>query len=186
VSNAIYVPANMSFNATPQTAEPIMRVSPPARSWNIAMHAPTQRRAAFQSSVYASVSGSSPPRGKSSAWIVPNIRCIANQRARFAMTPSTAAVMALRAALVAGRRLSRSARGAPAIIQTSEGANVHQAAISAHRAASQNPPLDQPATKPTYSFTRTSGPGVVSARPSPSSIWPVVSQPSTSTACCLR
>ncbi len=104
------------------------------------------------------------------------------------MTPTTAAVMA--ASAPASRRLPRSSsmNGAPAKIHSIDGTNVTQVVSAApsspatsgvNGAASRNA-----ARKPTNCVTRISGPGVVSARPRPSTISGAVIQPCVSTACC--
>ena len=102
------------------------------------------------------------------------------------MTPTTAAVMA--ASAPDSRRLERncSMNGAPAKIHSIDGANVTHvvsaapmmpATIGENGAALRNA-----ARKPTNCVTRISGPGVVSARPRPSTISGAVIQPLVSTA----
>src|ERR1700730_1382843 len=56
--------------------------------------------------------------------------CTANQTARLSTTPTTAAVMAVRAALSAFTSLSLSANGAPRKIQRKHGVNVTHVASS--------------------------------------------------------
>ena len=97
------------------------------------------------------------------------------------MTPTTAAVMAASAPESWRLARSRSTKGAPAKIHSMDGTNVTQVVMAAPSmpamtgekgAASRNA-----ARKPTNCVTRISGPGVVSARPSPSTISGAVIQP---------
>ena len=97
------------------------------------------------------------------------------------MTPTTAAVMAASAPDSWRLARNRSTNGAPAKIHSIDGTNVTQVVIAApstpavsgeNGAASRNA-----ARKPTNCVTRISGPGVVSARPRPSTISGAVIQP---------
>src|SRR5262249_32359991 len=106
---------------------------------------------------------------------------IANQIARFKITPTTAAVIAESAALSAVLPRSFSTKGAPRQIQRKQGGTVTQGAskprnVPASMGASE-PGSRNAAMKPTNCSTMISGPGVVSAMPSPSSISPGLSQP---------
>ena len=106
---------------------------------------------------------------------------IANQIARFKITPTTAAVMAESAALSALLPRSFSTNGAPRKIQRKHGVKVTQVAsrppsVPASMGES-GPGSRNAAMKPTNCSTMISGPGVVSAMPSPSSISPGLSQP---------
>ena len=97
------------------------------------------------------------------------------------MTPTTAAVIAASAPLSARLPRSVSMKGAPRKIQRKQGTNVTQVAsrppsVPASRGASA-PGSRKAAMKPTNCSTMISGPGVVSAMPSPSSISPGASQP---------
>ena len=78
--------------------------------------------------------------------------------------------------------------GAPAKIHSIDGTKVTQvvsAAPSKPATSGENgAALRKAARKPTNCVTRISGPGVVSARPRPSTISRAESQPWVSTACC--
>ncbi len=119
---------------------------------------------------------------------LPNNTCSANQTDRLRITPTTAAVMA--ASAPASFRLPRnsSMNGAPAKIHSIEGTNVTHvvnAAPSTPAVSGVNGAASRKAArKPTNCVTRISGPGVVSARPSASTISGAVNQPLVSTACC--
>src|SRR5262245_50514431 len=106
---------------------------------------------------------------------------IANQTARFNTTPTTAAVMAESAPLIALLSLSTSTNGAPRNIQRKQGVKVTQVANKPPRVPAsigdKVPGSRNAAMKPTNWSTMMSGPGVVSAIPSPSSISPGLSQP---------
>ena len=112
----------------------------------------------------------------------------AKNTARLAITPTTAAVIAVSGA--PRRRSSRlaSTRGAPARMNPNDGTKVnHTVTRVAARAAGQLPavpsrPVFQPPMKPTKATTMIRGPGVVSPSARPSTIWPAVSQPKLSTA----
>ena len=104
------------------------------------------------------------------------------------MTPTTAAVIA--ASAPESRRLARncSTNGAPTKIHNIDGVKVTHVVIAAptmpaatgeNGAGSRNA-----ARKPTNCVTRISGPGVVSARPRPSTISGAVIQRWVSTASC--
>ena len=104
------------------------------------------------------------------------------------MTPTTAAVIA--ASAPESLRLARSCstNGAPTNIHSIDGVNVTHVVIAAptmpaatgeNGAGSRNA-----ARKPTNCVTRISGPGVVSARPRPSTISGAVIQRWVSTASC--
>ena len=106
---------------------------------------------------------------------------IANQMARFRITPTTAAVMADKAAFSALLPRSFSTNGAPRKIHRKQGVKVTQVASSppsVPASIGDRPPGSRKAAmKPTNCSTMISGPGVVSAMPSPSSISPGFSQP---------
>ena len=97
------------------------------------------------------------------------------------MTPTTAAVIADSAPASALLPRSVSMNGAPRKIQRKHGANVTQVASrppSVPASIGDSAPASRKAAmKPTNCSTMISGPGVVSAMPSPSSISPGVSQP---------
>src|SRR5262249_9922625 len=119
--------------------------------------------------------GASKASGQVLTWTVaPNAVWIANQIAKFRITPTTAAVTAESAAFSPTTLRSLSMKGAPTNIQRKQGANVTQVAsnppkVPASRGAS-DPGLRKAAIKPTNWSTMMSGPGVVSAIPRPSSI----------------
>ena len=104
------------------------------------------------------------------------------------MTPTTAAVTAVSAAPSARLSRSRSMKGAPRKIHRKQGRKVTQVVSSPPRVAASSggrPPASRSAPmKPTNCVTMISGPGVVSAMPSPSSISPGASQPKFCTASC--
>ena len=97
------------------------------------------------------------------------------------ITPTTAAVIAVRAAVSTLLSRKRSMKGAPKNIQRKQGVNVTQVVSSPPNvpAMSGDSPLAsrKAPMKPTNCVTMISGPGVVSAMPSPSSISPGASQP---------
>src|SRR5436190_14962253 len=112
----------------------------------------------------------------------------ANQKARFRITPTIAAVIAASAADSALLPRSRSTKGAPRKIHRKQGTKVTQvvrmppsvpASNGLSPVAWRNAPM-----KPTNWVTMIRGPGVVSAMPRPSSISPGRSQPNLSTASC--
>ena len=92
------------------------------------------------------------------------------------MTPTTAAVIADSAPASALLPRSRSMNGAPRKIQRKQGVNVTQVASSPPSVPASIgdsvPGSRKAAMKPTNCSTMISGPGVVSAMPSPSSISP--------------
>ena len=97
------------------------------------------------------------------------------------MTPTTAAVMAVSAAVSTALSRSRSMKGAPRKIHRKQGVKVTHVvrsppSVAANRGdrplASRKAPM-----KPTNCVTMIKGPGVVSAMPRPSSISPGASQP---------
>ncbi len=144
------------------------RWKPKASTAAIAASAVALRSSASGSNAYQR----SQPVCRSVTW--PNSTCSANQTDRLRMTPTTAAVIA--ASAPDSRRLARncSTNGAPAKIHSIDGTNVTQVVIAApstpavtgeNGAASR-----KAARKPTNCVTRISGPGVVSARPRPSTI----------------
>src|SRR5262249_10339674 len=126
--------------------------------------------------------GASKAKGQALIWIVaPKIVWIANQRAKFRITPTTAAVTAESAAFSLATLRSLSIKGAPTNIQRKHGVNVTQVAtnppiVPASRGDSV-PGLRKAAIKPTNWSTMISGPGVVSAIPRPSNISVGVSHP---------
>ena len=98
------------------------------------------------------------------------------------MTPTTAAVTPVSAACNRRLLLSHSTYGAPRKMNRNVGKNVAYTVISAPSVAYSSRGMSagaffQAATKPTYSVTMISGPGVDSARPSPRTISVPVSQP---------
>ena len=97
------------------------------------------------------------------------------------MTPTTAAPMAASPALSALAPRNASTNGAPRKIQRKQGVKVTQVVRAPPRmpAASGLTPcaLRKAPMKPTNWVTMISGPGVVSAMPSPSSISPGFTQP---------
>ena len=126
------------------------------------------------------------PAWRSSTW--PNRTCSANQTVRLRMTPTTAAVMAASAPDSLWLERSCSTNGAPAKIHSIEGVKVTQvvmAAPSTPAMIGENGAASRKAArKPTNWVTRISGPGVVSARPKPSTISGAVIQWWVSTASC--
>ena len=124
-----------------------------------------------------------PPQPASRVWSRNSV-CSTNQSARLAITPTTAAVTADSAPVRVWLPSSRSTKGAPRNTQAKHGTNVAHNVTPAAATAIHGPPALCPARNPTNCSTRISGPGVVSARPSPSSICPGVSQPCVSTAAC--
>ena len=90
------------------------------------------------------------------------------------MTPTTAAVIAASAPDRCRLARSGSMNGAPAKIHSIDGTNVTQVVIAAPimpAAIGENGAASRKAArKPTNCVTRISGPGVVSARPRPSTI----------------
>src|SRR6476659_1945641 len=114
---------------------------------------------------------------------------IANHNARFRITPTIAAVIAWRPA--ESRSLPRrvSTNGAPRKIHRKHGANVAQVATTAPIIPATNgssvPGCWYAPTKPTNSVTMISGPGVLSASPSPVTIWFAESHPYFVTAACV-
>src|SRR4029450_2039928 len=109
-----------------------------------------------------------------------NSTCSANHTARFRITPTTAAVMAPSAALNALLDRSASTKGAPKKIQRKQGTKVTQVVKSPPSVAASSggrpPGARQAPRNPPTCVPMTSGPGVVSAMPSPSSISPAVTQ----------
>ncbi len=103
-----------------------------------------------------------------------NNACSANHSARLAMTPTTAAVIAASAPLSALFCRSDSTYGAPRKIQRKQGTNVTHTVMQAVKIAASIgrsiPGVWYAAKKPTNCTTMMSGPGVLSASPSPSSI----------------
>src|SRR3954468_11694618 len=110
----------------------------------------------------------------------PNSTCRANQTARLRITPTTAAVTAPSAAASALLARNASAKGAPKKIQRKQGVKVTQVvssppSVPASTGLSELGARQAP-RKPTNWVTMISGPGVVSAMPSPSSISPGCTQ----------
>ena len=108
--------------------------------------------------------------------------CSANQIARFRMTPTTAAVIPASAplsGLLSRSRLDEGGAEADPQEAGDEGAPGRQADRRACRraAAARSRDARYAAMNPTNCTTMISGPGVVSAMPSPSSISPGRSQP---------
>src|SRR6185312_2140287 len=112
---------------------------------------------------------------------LPKSTCRANHTDRFRMTPTTAAVIA--ASAPDSLRFARkgSTNGAPAKIHNMDGTKVTQVVITAPRTPAvigeKGAGFRNAARKPTNCVTRMSGPGVVSASPSPSTISGAVIQP---------
>src|SRR5262245_16364558 len=130
-------------------------------------------------------SGTGPPATVTSRTDVNRV-WIANHKARFKMTPTIAAVIAWRPADKRSCPRSRSANGAPRKIHRKQGANVAHVATTAPITPATNgssvPGCWYAPTKPTNSVTMIRGPGVLSARPSPVTIWFAESHPYLVTA----
>ena len=109
--------------------------------------------------------------------------CPPKNTARLAITPTTAAEIAVSGAVM--RTLPRvdSTSGPPARMKTKDGRKVNRvataapAAPAANCAPGPNSAWVQPPTKPTKATIMISGPGVVSPSARPSIIWPALSQP---------
>src|SRR5262245_8597040 len=118
-----------------------------------------------------------------------NSTLVANTTARLAITPTTAAVMAESAPESRTLPRSRSTDGAPRKIQRKLGTNVAHAATSAPpmpaTSGGSDPGSRNAPTNATNTTTRMSGPGVVSARLSPTAISDEVSHPNRTTAAWL-
>ena len=117
-----------------------------------------------------------------------NSTCSANQTVRLRITPTTAAVTAASAPDSRWLARSCSTNGAPAKISSIGGTKVTQV-VSAEPSTAlvtgeNGSGLRQAPRKPTNCVTLISGPGSVSAKPSPSTISGAVIQPWVSTACC--
>jgi hypothetical protein len=104
-----------------------------------------------------------------------------------AITPTTAAVIAARAEPMRASACSRSIQGAPSSTSAKLGRNVVHVVSAAPAIAAASRASGalafHAAMNPTYCSPRMSGPGVVSASASPSSICAGDSQPRSRTAC---
>ena len=114
----------------------------------------------------------------------------AKNTAKLAIRPTTTAVIALNGAPKRMSPLEASTSGAPARMNPKEGRKVNHtvtrvAAIARSQfSAPAARPWFQPPMKPTKATTMINGPGVVSPRAMPSSIWLAESQWNCSTAPC--
>ncbi len=106
---------------------------------------------------------------------------VAKTTPSFSITPTTAAVMPVSAACSLGLAVRRSMYGAPAKTRKKLGRNMPKVVKSPPRTPAVRgvsaPGLFQAVMKPVNCVTMISGPGVVSARPRPSTSCSWVSQP---------
>src|SRR6478735_1783387 len=114
--------------------------------------------------------------------------CTPKKTARFAITPTTAAVTPVSAAARVRFSRNRSTYGAPRKMNRNDGTKVTQVtrsdAITAAAIGSREPGSRYAPRNATNCSTMISGPGVDSASASPCTISPAVSQPYDSTAFC--
>src|SRR5687767_4991448 len=131
---------------------------------------------------------SKPPENGAPGWDRGQKTCQAKKTARLAMTPTTAAVIAVSGATSRASSRELSTSGPPAKMKRNDGRKVKKVATHAPMAAAANKAsgpsvaLVQPPTKPTKATIMISGPGVVSPSASPSIICVAVAQPYVLTA----
>src|SRR5712671_664655 len=162
-----------SRNNTPAAHDPPSTVSMPRLKRKIAVAAAIAKTSAGKSTLDSTGMSNDSPNDRTGE-VSRNTVCSANQIDRLRITPTTAAVIAVSAPAspLLPRRVSM--KGAPRKIQRKQGVKVTQVASSPPSVPASIgdsvPGSRKAAMKPTNCSTMISGPGVVSAMPSPSSI----------------
>src|SRR6266567_3568384 len=178
-TRASYAMTPARYRTMPAPEQAAMVGITPILNRKMAIIAATESASAQGSALRSTGASNASPEKRTgvTSW---NTVCTANQIARLRTTPTTAAVIAERAPLSALLPRNTSMNGAPRKIQRKHGVNVTQVASSPPKVPASiggsAPGLRNAPMKPTNCSTMISGPGVVSAIPSPSSISPGLSQ----------